>query len=55
VRQTLVTQASAMELRRKLWNAWIEYLNASNRVEDWLQNAEDQSKDPVEQITMRNN
>lgn len=55
VGQTLDTRVRAMELRRNLWNAWIEYLNASNEVEHWLENAGSKSGDPVEQITMRKN
>jgi hypothetical protein len=44
-----------MELRRSLWIAWIEYLNASNEVAHWLENPGSKPGDPVEQITMRKN
>jgi cobalt-zinc-cadmium efflux system outer membrane protein len=55
VRQTLETRSTAFELRENLWDAWIEYLDASDQLEDWPQNFEAQSEKSVEQNTMRNN
>lgn len=55
VRQTLETRSTALELRENLWDAWIEYLDASDQLEDWPQNFEAQSEKSVEQNTMRNN
>lgn len=43
------------ELRQTLWETWIEYLNASNQVEHWLQNTGTKSEEPAERITMGNN
>jgi len=34
--QSLDTQASALELRGKLWQGWIDWLAASGQVDDWL-------------------
>jgi cobalt-zinc-cadmium efflux system outer membrane protein len=55
VRLTLATRATAIDLRANLWSAWIEYLNASNQLDGWLQDTETKLPDPVERITMRNN
>jgi hypothetical protein len=55
VRLTLATRATAIELRASLWSAWIEYLNASNQLDRWLQDTQAKPQDPVEQISMRNN
>jgi cobalt-zinc-cadmium efflux system outer membrane protein len=54
VHQTLNTRASAMELRQNLWNAWIEYLNASNEVEGWLESGGTPGSQ-AQKITMRMN
>ncbi len=55
VRQTLETRGTALELRESLWDAWIEYLDASDQLEHWPQNFEARPEKPVEQNTMRNN
>lgn len=34
--QTLDTAASAIELRRQLWLAWVEWLSASGQIDRWL-------------------
>jgi cobalt-zinc-cadmium efflux system outer membrane protein len=34
--QTLDTAASALELRRQMWLAWLEWLAAAGRIEAWL-------------------
>jgi len=36
VQQTLNTQIAGVELRGRLWSAWIEWLSASGTVFDWL-------------------
>jgi cobalt-zinc-cadmium efflux system outer membrane protein len=36
LQQTLDTQASAVELRSSTWDAWIDWLEASGRMEHWL-------------------
>lgn len=36
LQQTLDTQIAAAELRRDLWQAWAEWLIASGRLNDWL-------------------
>ncbi len=34
--QTLETRLSAIELRQEFWNAWVDWLNASSRITQWL-------------------
>jgi len=36
IKQALDTQAAAVELRGRLWGAWLEWLAASGRVNQWL-------------------
>ena len=55
VRQTLDTRTTAFELRATVWQAWIEYLNASSQVEYWLENGGLNSAVTPEKITMRQN
>ena len=55
VRQTLGTQSTALELQKTLWIAWIEYLRASNQLDQWPQGIAGSTGAPAERITMRTN
>ncbi|RLA42295.1 MAG: hypothetical protein DRR42_23685 [Gammaproteobacteria bacterium] len=55
VRQTLDTRTTAFKLRATVWRAWIEYLNASSQVENWLEHGDLKSIATPEKITMRQN
>jgi cobalt-zinc-cadmium efflux system outer membrane protein len=55
VRQTLETRATAMKLRATLWGAWIEYLNASDQVEAWLESGGVELVATPQKIAMRTN
>lgn len=39
IRQSLETRITATELQGERWNAWVEWLSASARLNDWLRNA----------------
>jgi cobalt-zinc-cadmium efflux system outer membrane protein len=55
VRQTLETRSTVMELRASLFNSWIEYLIASDKLDGWLRGEYAMPEKPGERITMRNN
>ncbi|KAA3663440.1 MAG: TolC family protein [Chloroflexi bacterium] len=55
VRQTLDTRTTAFELRATVWRAWIEYLNASSQVENWLKYGNLKTVATPKKITMRQN
>jgi len=55
VRQTLETRNTVLELRASLWSSWIEYLEASEQLEQWLTNSYPSPQEPIEQTTMRGN
>jgi cobalt-zinc-cadmium efflux system outer membrane protein len=55
VRQTLETRSIVMELRASLFNSWIEYLIASDKLDGWLHGEYVKPETPGKLITMRNN